>query len=55
MSDQSCIIITYCWCVSIGKSLIPSTIHEDLCNELGCEKWDCDGRQLLQRPNASFF
>lgn len=38
MSDQSCIIIAIAGASASGKSLIASTIHEELCNELGCEE-----------------
>ncbi|QLB12574.1 uridine kinase [Bisgaardia hudsonensis] len=37
MSDQSCIIITITGASASGKSLIASTIHRELCNELGCK------------------
>ncbi|MBN6709908.1 uridine kinase [Haemophilus haemoglobinophilus] len=38
MSDQSCIIIAITGASASGKSLIASTIHKELCNELGCEE-----------------
>ncbi|STO53586.1 uridine kinase [Canicola haemoglobinophilus] len=38
MSDQSCIIIAITGASASGKSLISSTIHKELCNELGYEE-----------------
>ncbi|PJG84165.1 uridine kinase [Caviibacterium pharyngocola] len=37
MSDNSCIIIAITGASASGKSLIASTIHRELCEELGCE------------------
>lgn len=37
MSDQSCIIIAIAGASASGKSLIASTIHKELCDELKCE------------------
>ena len=38
MSDSSCIIIAITGASASGKSAIASTVHKELCNDLGCEE-----------------
>ena len=38
MSDSSCIIIAITGASASGKSSIASTVHKELCNDLGCEE-----------------
>ena len=38
MSDSSCIIIAITGASASGKSSIASTVHKELCNELGCQE-----------------
>ena len=38
MSDSSCIIIAISGASASGKSSIASTVHKELCNDLGCEE-----------------
>ena len=38
MSDSSCIIIAITGASASGKSSIASTVHKELCNDLGCQK-----------------
>ena len=38
MSDSSCIIIAITGASTSGKSSIASTVHKELCNDLGCEE-----------------
>lgn len=37
-STPSCIIIAIAEASASGKSLIASTVHRELCDELGCEE-----------------
>ena len=38
MSNSSCIIIAITGASASGKSSIASTVHKELCNELGCQE-----------------
>lgn len=38
MSNSSCVIIAIAGASASGKSLIASTIHKELCEELGCQE-----------------
>ena len=38
MSNPSCIIIAITGASASGKSSIASTVHKELCNELGCQE-----------------
>ena len=38
MSNSSCIIIAITGASASGKSSIASTVHKELCNDLGCEE-----------------